>query len=626
MAAVTSPPAAWQQNVELMSSGGAASKAGSADGKASGDERKQEGQESPRGGWNTRGEAPGVSFVFRSRARVVGRFLFSRRRLVVVSRVRGSLAGTAWVHGEKAHGTLDVTGDAATAIAKSNEIERNHRPYRVPRIGKYFRRHIKKPTRRIKPPKGKVIDGRHEQYTLSYTMQLGIQRSVEYAHSALPDSFDAACAETIKTKFPPAGSDSTPEHAMRHPFTVKDYAPCVFSRIRALMGVTPELYLESLCSGLSFIDFIANSRSGQFFFYSFDGVFMIKTVRQDEKDFLLKLLPGYYKHLLKHAVRPEKGDGDRRDFYPNGNASLLTRFYGLHCTKLKHLRRKVHFVVMSSIYGANTSSRMTQFDLKGSLYNRTAKSEDKVLKDNDAVNLRVKLRVDKDKADALLDSAKHDAAFLARHGVMDYSLLVGIFAPKAAGGGGDDQGGGGGGGGPGDARSPQSASANGSPRPSLSTDPSAKQLSEFNSRHFSRLPSSLSVAAEAAKELSANPGAPRSSSAATGGLDDDESGGESDAANLVDPALTPTKGAQQQRDDDRLPAPFDVAIEGRTEDGERELYYLGIIDILQKYTVRKHIETDVNIVTKGLKHYKECSCVAPDVYRDRFLKFITRIF
>ena len=41
------------------------------------------------------------------------------------------------------------------------------------------------------------------------------------------------------------------------------------------MGVTHKLYLESLCSGLSFIDFIANSRSGQFFFYSFDGVFMI---------------------------------------------------------------------------------------------------------------------------------------------------------------------------------------------------------------------------------------------------------------------------------------------------------------------------------------------------------------
>lgn len=92
--------------------------------------------------------------------------------------------GSAWVHGEKAHGTLDVTGDAAAAIAQSNEVPKNHRPQRVPRIGKYFRRHIKKPTRRLKPPKGKVIDGKHEQYTLSYTMQLGIQRSVEYAHSA----------------------------------------------------------------------------------------------------------------------------------------------------------------------------------------------------------------------------------------------------------------------------------------------------------------------------------------------------------------------------------------------------------------------------------------------------------
>ena len=564
MAAAASPPAAWQQNVALLSTEAPGDKG---DGEAS-DERKAEGQESPRDkGWNAR--------------------------------------GTAWVHGEKAHGTLDVTGDAATAIAKSNELPEKHRPHRVPRIGKFFRRHIKKPTRRIKPPKGKVIDGRHEQYTLSYTMQLGIQRSVEYAHGALPDSFDAACAETIKTKFPPGGSDLTPEHAMRHAFTVKDYAPCVFSRIRALMGVTPELYLESLCSGLSFIDFIANSRSGQFFFYSFDGVFMIKTVRQDEKDFLLKLLPGYYKHLLKHAVRPDDdADAAAASFFPNGNASLLTRFYGLHCTKLKHLRRKVHFVVMSSIYGANTSSRMTQFDLKGSLYHRTAGPEDKVLKDRDALDRRVKLRVDKAKADALLDSARHDAAFLARHGVMDYSLLVGIFTPKT---------------GAGAALSPAGDAApqppnDSSPRPSLQAGQSTQALSEFNSRHFSRLPSSLSVAAESARHSSRG-APPGDGGLAAGGLDDDED----DAGR---PAATPSKAGR----DDRPPAPFDVAIEGLAEDGSRELYYLGIIDILQKYTIRKHIETDINIVTKGLEKYKECSCVSPDAYRDRFLKFITHIF
>merc|ERR1719181_829353 len=111
---------------------------------------------------------------------------------------RGRGPRGAWVHGEKPHGTLDVSGDAAAAIAQSNEVPKNHRPQRVPRIGKYFRRHIKKPTRRLKPPKGKVIDGRHEQYTLSYTMQLGIQRSVEYAHSVVSVYFlESALKETV---------------------------------------------------------------------------------------------------------------------------------------------------------------------------------------------------------------------------------------------------------------------------------------------------------------------------------------------------------------------------------------------------------------------------------------------
>ena len=79
-------------------------------------------------------------------------------------------------------------------------------------------------------------------------------------------------------------------------------------------------------------------------------------------------------------------------------------------------------------------------------------------------------------------------------------------------------------------------------------------------------------------------------------------------------------------DETRLPAAYDVAIEGLSDSGQRELYYLGIIDILQKYTVRKHLETDLNIISRGLKHYKECSCVSPDVYRDRFFKFLSRIF
>mmetsp|Transcript_13709 Transcript_13709/g.43302 ORF Transcript_13709/g.43302 Transcript_13709/m.43302 type:complete len:517 (+) Transcript_13709:80-1630(+) len=474
------------------------------------------------------------------------------------------------------HGTPDVSGPAAVALTASNEVprQRNYGPQRVPRVRKMFRLHTKKPSRRLKPPKGKVIDGRHEQYAITYSMQLGIQRSVEYAATALPDSFRAACEEEITTEFPPEGSDLTPEHAMKHSFAVKDYAPCVFAKIRQLMGVTPELYLESLCSGLSFIDFIANSRSRQFFFYSFDGVFMIKTLRPDEKQFLLKLLPHYYKHLAERR--------STNSVFPQNNASLLTRFYGLHCTRLKHLRRKVHFVVMSSIFGANTSSSKEQYDLKGSTFGRQANADvDIVLKDNDARHNRLRLRVGKDRAEALLASLDADTRFLAAHGVMDYSLLVGIYRPD---------------------RPPQrelSTSSGGA----VSVE--AAQLSEFNSRHFTRLPSSLNVAPPL----------------------DDNSPKISSHPSQQQPQTTTTR--RRPSDDfsalPRRPAdPFDLAIDGRAPDGAVELYYLGIIDILQVYNLRKRAETTANFV--GPKSYKDCSCVSPKLYRDRFLHFLATIF
>jgi hypothetical protein len=37
--------------------------------------------------------------------------------------------------------------------------------------------------------------------------------------------------------------------------------------------------------------------SGSFFFFSKDGRFLIKTLRGDEKDILLRMLPSFIKHL-----------------------------------------------------------------------------------------------------------------------------------------------------------------------------------------------------------------------------------------------------------------------------------------------------------------------------------------
>ena len=540
--------------------------------------------------------------------------------------------------------SFPLTGRAAEAIKNSNLLPEDHKPRRTPWIVRAVSKHkkyVKKPKRRKEPPVGKVINGVDEQYVLTYAMRLGIQRSVDYAAKALPDSFEKATAEKLFTNFPPEGSPVTPKHDLNHSFNVTDFAPCVFSKIRHLMGVTDEFYKNSICnSQMGFIEFIANSRSGQYFFYTADHVFMIKTLRADEKKFLLKLLPDYYAHLVSHsndkglemvgsdrwasaasakeaAARQRPGsyrgkpspgrsasfsrrfpgtaatsssrwhntqsldddDDDDDDEYdaetcppgwngqrfigprrqssrtqrerpdvvygqaddeerqaellqdasiPNNNESLLNRFYGLHCIRLRHLKRKVYFVVMASIYGGVKWQDLTyRYDLKGSSYKRKAKVDDFVLKDNDARESNLQISVGPERCRALLDACASDADFLARNGVMDYSLLLGVL-------------------------------------------------------HI-HVP------------------------------DDD------DDTQMVTNGAAPTNGDVTTRSSRTLSGSIDA------ENLQTVVcYFLGIIDILQVYNARKHIETDLNIVKKGFK-YKDCSCVPPYEYKDRFMDFLKSI-
>eukprot|EP00953_Heterococcus_sp_UTEX-ZZ885_P015003 8470-Heterococcus_DN1.PRE.1 len=51
----------------------------------------------------------------------------------------------------------------------------------------------------------------------------------------------------------------------------------------------------------------------------------------------------------------------------------------------------------------------------------------------------------------------------------------------------------------------------------------------------------------------------------------------------------------------------------------REVYFMGIIDVLQEYNARKHAETALKSLTKGKS---DISCVDPQTYAHRFLKFM----
>lgn len=146
--------------------------------------------------------------------------------------------------------------------------------------------------------KGKKIDGRHEQYTLSIGMMLGIRccvgKSEQLQGSILgTENFKLNFTDFMqvdKFVFPPQGNSKgpniTPPHQLAHTFKFKAYAPKIFSKIRTMFGVEAAHFMLSICGNYNFIEFISNAKSGQFFFYSHDGRYMIKTQTETESKFL----------------------------------------------------------------------------------------------------------------------------------------------------------------------------------------------------------------------------------------------------------------------------------------------------------------------------------------------------
>jgi len=57
---------------------------------------------------------------------------------------------------------------------------------------------------------------------------------------------------------------------------------------------------------------------------------------------------------------------------------------------------------------------------------------------------------------------------------------------------------------------------------------------------------------------------------------------------------------------------------GKTQECDGKIYYIGIIDILQQFNVRKRLEARLRKIQGG---EIGASCVHPEVYADRFVNF-----
>jgi len=257
-----------------------------------------------------------------------------------------------------------------------------------------------------------LITNSHHMFELASSMMLGLRTTVG-AHESKPDvkldQEDFKFKENIS--FPSKGTVSTPAHDGAD-FEFKDYCPEVFRKVRQRFHIDPADYILCVCGNIQYLEFLSNSKSGQFFFFSYDKRYMIKTVSQPEAKVLIDMLPGYVKHICD---------------YPN---TLITRSYGLHRVKPKGQKER-HFLIMGSVFYTKRIMHLT-YDLKGSTQGRSATPKEIerglgcVYKDLDFMEGGPRIKIGEKLKNQFMQQIEADSQFLTEHRIMDYSLLVGI--------------------------------------------------------------------------------------------------------------------------------------------------------------------------------------------------------
>jgi len=477
---------------------------------------------------------------------------------------------------------------------------------------------------------GKEINTKHEQFDLSVAMMLGIRFSVSKtsheekqrrAENFLDGKFTNEDFQKIDKSIFPYTPDIV---TMNDPFEVmhqelfdvfkfRSYAPLVFSRIRRLFGVNRTDFVESLCGNAHFIEFLSNSNSGVFFFYSHDGKYLIKTQTYQEISSLRKILPKYYQYLIQNPT------------------TFIGHYYGIFQIKIPHLGKNVPFVVMKSVFDSENRIQKI-WDLKGSKLGRRAKEGEAVFKDLDFLEQGAKFDVGPKKKSLIVEQLKKDASFLAELNMMDYSLLVGVHQRSVE----------------------RENGVNCLPYPSeKKVTPNLDNL-----RGFASLFLQEATGGEYIEE------------AFPGGDSDDASSGEveyigccsglssdtsfeklkyrdscndleglhigNECLSIVDCDMNVVEIAEAL--DDRVEVMWVTSsrrISNRDDCGvdswvvdmnsllSKEIYYIGIIDILQRYNTRKYVE---HTYKATYLDENEISCVDPNFYAQRFINFCIDAF
>ncbi|ODQ63131.1 SAICAR synthase-like protein [Nadsonia fulvescens var. elongata DSM 6958] len=272
---------------------------------------------------------------------------------------------------------------------------------------------------------GTKISEGHGNYITAYNMLTGIRVSVSRCNAKVEQPL-VDQDFFAKNKLAFDISGNELIPSAKYDFKFKDYSPLVFRHLRQLFKLDPADYLMSLTSKYIVSELGSPGKSGSFFYFSRDFRFIIKTIHHAEHRMLRSILKEYYNHV--------KSNPD----------TLISQFYGLHRVKLP-FGRKIHFVVMNNLFPPNREIHRT-YDLKGSFVGRetylssdcdndaarrASEKRSKVLKDLNWLKGQDHIVLGPAKREMFFRQLEKDVKLLERLNMMDYSLLIGISELKA---------------------------------------------------------------------------------------------------------------------------------------------------------------------------------------------------
>ncbi|ETV68003.1 hypothetical protein, variant [Aphanomyces astaci] len=126
-----------------------------------------------------------------------------------------------------------------------------------------------------------------------------------------------------------------------------DYAPHIFRFLRSCANISNASYRDSLQQTTK--ERVSEGKSGAFFYFTQDRKYVVKTLTHEELKFLLQILPKYVTFM---SANPD---------------TFVTRFFGCHA--LTMYGKTMFFIVMQSVFDTRLPIH-ERFDLKGSWVGR----------------------------------------------------------------------------------------------------------------------------------------------------------------------------------------------------------------------------------------------------------------